>query len=154
MRALLLVAICLFAFSCKKKIDLAQYQDGQQLLTVNDVKRNGDKIKEPRIMKISTDSVFVGEEFLVKIFLEDADLKIVDAFFNCNPVASPTVDTTTYKVSGCSNGLIVKNDTILIGFSPTELGVQKFPEITILTKDKESIFRTLKYSFEYKIVTN
>jgi hypothetical protein len=67
-------------------------------------------------------------------------------------MAQRVVDTTTHKVSGCSKGLLVENDTIFIGFRPKELGVKQFPEITILTKDDEKVFRTLAYSFSYKVV--
>jgi hypothetical protein len=154
MRMLLFVLGVLLAVSCESKtgkIDLVKYQGREQLLTINDVKRNGEKLKEPRIISLSKDSILVGEELLVKIFLEEADLKLIDAFLNCKSVENPAVDTMTYKVSGCSRGLIVQNDTIFIGFHPTKSGVQKFSEITILTKDKENIFRTFKYSFEYKV---
>lgn len=153
--------ICLVAFtvvmciSCKSRtdeIDLVQYKDGEQLLTMNDVERNGEKFIAPRILRLSKDSVLAGDEMLIKIFLERDNLKLVDAFLDCKPITSPTVDTMSYKISGCSKGLIVQNDTIFIGFRPTKSGVQKFSEITILTKDRERIFRTFKYSFEYKVI--
>jgi len=148
----LLILVCLF--SCKKDVDIVQYREGQQLLTVNNLTKNGENLKSPDIGKVSKDSVSSGGELVVKIFLKDSDLKIVDAFVDCKSVENPTVDTATYKVSGCSKGLVVQNDTIFIGFRPTEPGSQEFPEITILTKDSEKIFRTLKYSFFYKVTAS
>jgi hypothetical protein len=148
----LLILVCLF--SCKKDIDLVQYREGQQLLTVNNLKKNGENLKSPDIEKVSRDSVNSGEELVVKIFLKDSYLKIVDAFVDCESVENAMVDTATYKVSGCSKGLVVQNDTIFIGFRPTEPGSQEFPEITILTKDSDKIFRTLKYSFLYKVTAS
>jgi len=107
----------------------------------------------PKIGRISKDSVVVGEEVLVKIFIEEAsDLKIVDAFFDCELVAPALVDTSTYKISGCSKGLIVENDTIVIAFEAMTPGVKEFSEITILTKDIDRVFRTFKYSFGYTVV--
>lgn len=128
---------------------MVKFQDGRQLLTVNTVKRNGEKLEEFKIKRTSSDSISVGTELLIKIFLNGTALKIVDAFVDCETVLNPSVDTTTYNVSGCSKGLIIENDTILIGFKPTETGMHTFPEITILTKDKEKTYRTYKYSFEY-----
>jgi hypothetical protein len=157
MKRILSLLIVLVGFSCgdkSGKIDLVQYQDGKQLLSVDNLKRNGEKYITPKVTRISRDSVSKGEELLVDIFLEDRDVKLIDAFIACDSSANPMVDTVDYKVSGCSTGLVVKNDTIRIGFRPTELGVQKFPEITILTRDEDKIFRTLKYSFVYKVSGN
>lgn len=101
---------------------------------------------------VSNDSVLVGNELLVKIFLESDELKLVDAFVDCKSVSDPAVDTSTYRVLGCSNRLFVQNDTVFIGFRAGKPGVQRFPDITLLTRDPEKIFRTFKYSFEYKVV--
>lgn len=152
MKFMSLGVFALVLFSCIKKVDLLQYEEGQQLLTLNNLTRYGYRIGSPLVRKISQDSILVKEELLVKIFLEKSDLEIVDAFFDCQPVTNPAVDTTTYHVRGCSKRLIVQNDTILIGFRPTELGLYEFPEITILTRDDEKIFRTYNYSFQYKVI--
>ncbi|MBT1707806.1 hypothetical protein KK062_06220 [Fulvivirgaceae bacterium PWU5] len=156
MRVFLLLITILFGVSCKNRnesIDLVEYQDGKQLLTMDKLERNGREFIIPKIHRLSKDSVLVGNELLVKIFLGRNDLDLVNAFLDCDStVVNPTVDTTTYRISGCSRGLIVQNDTILIGFHPTKPGVQRFSEITILTKDRKKVFRTLKYSFEYKVV--
>jgi hypothetical protein len=155
MRIFLLVLIVVFVFACKKrndKIDLVQYRGGQQMLTMNDLQRNGQKFIAPRIVMVSDDSVLVGNELLVKIFLDGDELELVNAFIDCRNVANPTVDTSAYKVSGCPKGLVVHNDTVFIGFRAGKPGIQKFSEITLLTKDTENIFRTFKYSFEYTVV--
>ena len=154
MKRFLLIASALLVLSCKSGNDglnLVQYREGEQLLTMNGVERNGEEFIAPRILRLSKDSVLVGEELLVKIFLNDKDIAIVDAFVDCKLVANPSVDTTTYSVSGCSRGLIVQGDTIFIGFRPSEPGVKRFSEITILTRDRARIFRTLQYSFDYKV---
>jgi len=155
MRILSIVLILIFSFSCKikgSKDFLIRYQNGRQLLTLNNTSLEGEKIETPVITKISPDSISIGEELLVKVFIKDAKLNIAEAFVDCESVENPMVDTSTYKVSGCSVGLVVQNDTIFIGFRPTEIGVKKFPEITVLTRDTSKVFRTFGYSFEYKVV--
>jgi hypothetical protein len=156
MRIFLLLLAILLGVSCGSRTqrnDLVQYQGGEQLLTMNELEKNGERFIAPRVLRLSKDSVLAGDELLVKIFLEKNDLELVDAFLDCDStVSNPTVDTATYKIRGCSKGLIVQNDTILIGFHPTNPGVQRFSEITILTKDREKVFRTFKYSFEYKVI--
>ena len=144
-------------FSCDTKSndkDVVEYGDGRQLLTVNEIKRNGEKNEVPIINLVSPDSARIGEEFLAKIFLSGADLKIAGAFVDCENVDNASVDTVTYKVSDCKNRLIVMDDTILVAFKPTTSGVRKFSEITILTRDMDKVFRTMKYSFDYNVVEN
>jgi len=48
-------------------------------------------------------------------------------------------------------GLTIKNDTILIYMTPKNPGTYKFHDITILTRDKEKVYRTQHYTFDYKI---
>jgi hypothetical protein len=102
------MTILLTIFSCDTKLtdnDLVEYVDGRQLLTLNNSNRDGSDFDEPKISKLTPDSVLIGEEFLARIFLSDTDLTITDAFVNCDNVENPSVDTITYKVSGCKNGL-------------------------------------------------
>jgi hypothetical protein len=142
-------------FSCDTKSsdkDFVEYVDGRQLLTVNGIKRNGEKNEVPRINLVSPDSARIGEEFLAKIFLSGTDLRIVDAFADCENIDNASVDTVTYKVSGCKHGLFVKDDTILVAFKPTTSGVKKFSEISILTKGADKVFRTMRYTFDYNVV--
>jgi len=152
MRSIFPAIIFISFFACKKKTDLVQYKDGHQLLTVNDLNTDGSKAQIPKIGIISPDSIVAGDELVVKIFLKDSNLKIADAFVGCENVSAQAVDTTTYKVSGCSTGLVVQNDTIFIGFRPSKLGLNEFQEITILTRDNDMVFRTIKYSFTYRVV--
>jgi hypothetical protein len=159
MNRIIFGTILLAMVSCDKKEakDFVQYTDGRQQLTVNEIKRNGDKMEKPKINLATPDSAQVGKEFLAKIFLSDTDIKIIDAFVDCENVDNASVDTVTYKVSGCKLGLIVKNDTILIAFKPTSSGVKtfsEFSEITILTRDTDDVFRTMKYTFDYKVAGN
>lgn len=157
MRHLYFVTVLSILFSCDSKSsdkDLVEYSDGKQLLTVNNVNRDGSDFNKPKIQKITPDSVRIGEEFLAKIFISDTDLVIADAFVDCDNADKASVDTLTHKISGCKNGLILKDDTILIGFRPTNAGLKKFATITILTKDKEKVFRTMEYTFDYNVVEN
>jgi hypothetical protein len=147
----------LVMFSCDTKSsdkDFVKYVNGRQLLTVNEIKRNGDKNEELRINLVTPDSARIGEEFIAKIFLSGSDFRIADAFVDCENVDNASVDTVTNKVSGCKHGLIVKDDTILVAFKPTTSGVKRFSEITILTKDTDKVLRTIKYTFDYKVVEN
>jgi hypothetical protein len=157
MRQLFFGTILLVMFSCDTKSsdkNFVEYVDGGQLLTANEIKRNGEKIEEPRINLVTPDSARIGEEFLAKIFLSGTELRIVDAFVDCENVDNASVDTVTYKISSCKHGLLVKDDTILVAFRPTTSGLKKFSEITILTKGADKVFRTMRYTFDYKVAEN
>ena len=86
---------------------------------------------DPKIEIISADTIGIGEPFLAKIFLADSDYKLIDAYFDCETVQNPTVDTvvnTTNKrkrLDGCTKGLFVDNDTIFISFTPSLPGQKK-----------------------------
>src|SRR5687768_7035124 len=76
MRQLFYGTILLVMFSCNTKSsdrDFVEYVDGRQMLTVNGIKRNGEKYEAPRINLVSPDSARIGEEFLAKIFLSATD---------------------------------------------------------------------------------
>jgi hypothetical protein len=157
------IGIILVIISCgtrTRENDIVQYKDGRQLLNLNGLKRNGEKLDEPRIEKLSPDSISIGEEFYARIYLSDKDYHIIDAYFDCEHVDNPTVDTvanTTNKfkrLDGCKKGLIVEDDTIRIYFRGGTLGIKTFEEITILTKDTQNLFRTQRYTFDYKVVLN
>jgi hypothetical protein len=157
MRQLFYVTILLLVFSCDTKSsdkNFVEYVDGRQLLTVNEIKRNGEKNEVPRIKLVSPDSARIGDEFLAKIFLSGTDLRIANAFVDCENVENASVDTVTFKVSGCKQGLIVKDDTILVAFKPTTSGLKRFSEITILTQGADKVFRIMKYTFDYNVAEN
>ena len=113
-----------------------------------------------KIQIISPDTITVGEPFLAKIFLRGRDYKLIDAYFDCKTVENPTVDTVVNtpnkrkRLDGCTKGLFVDNDTLFISFTPSVAGRKKFEEITLLTRDKEKIFRTEKYTFDYYVAEN
>ena len=161
MRRIILGTILLL-FSCDhpaQEADMVRYRDGRQLLNLNEMKRNGDPLDVPRVERISLDSIAVGEEFSAKIFLTDKNYDIVAAYYDCKNVDNPTVDTigstpNRYKLDGCKRGLMVENDTIYIYFRGGIPGSNAFEEITILTRDKQKIFRTQNYTFNYKIRSN
>jgi hypothetical protein len=140
--------------------DLVQYRHGRQVLNLNGVKRNGQKLDEFKIEKISPDSITTGQKFLAKVFFTSKDIELVAAYIDCDAVEIPTVDTlvnttNNYKrLDGCKEGLVVENDTIYIRFTAGQPGKKNFEEVTILTRDTEKVFRTQKYSFDYKVVEN
>ena len=62
MRNLSLAAILAAMLSCGDKSnnkDLVEYSDGRQLLTVNNISRDGSDFKEPKIQKI-TPTIFTS----------------------------------------------------------------------------------------------
>lgn len=144
-------------FSCdnlSNNKDFVKYVGGRQLLNINKINRDGVKIEEPKINLMISDSARIGEEFIAKIFLYGSDFEIADAFVDCENFDNPSVDTVTYKVSGCKHGLIVKDDTIFVAYRPASSGTKRFSEITILTRDADKVFRTMKYSFDYNVTEN
>lgn len=153
LRILLLSLIVLFFASCtNRKPEIVQYVNGKQLLAVNDLNKYGEEFVQPKVSKKSLDSVMSGEEFVVRIFLENSNLNLVEAFIDCDSTENPMIDTVTFKVSGCSKKLFVEDDTIYIGLRNSEPGKHSFPMITILTRDEHRIFRTCSYSFKYTVV--
>ena len=150
-RSILVLIVCLLSCTSDKSTDIVKYDGQEQLLTLSKRNRDGSKRQAPVIKRISPDSVSTGNEFLAEIFIADSTLKITNAFFECQPVQVPAVDTVTHKVRGCTKQLLIRNDTIFIGFRPTETGLKEFPVITILTMDDDNIFRTFDYRFQYVV---
>lgn len=142
------VAILVFAMSCDSSDhnNKVEYIGGRQVLSSSEIVSGNENdlvgIEAPR-------ATLIGQEFLAKVFLKDAYLELVDAFIDCDSVDQLSVDTTTYNVSGCRKGLVVKADTVRIGFRPTTTGVKDFDGITILVRDSKGIFRIIQYSFTY-----
>jgi hypothetical protein len=152
---LLIISTILLIISCDNKTkenDLLEYKDGRQLLTLNYVKRNGDSLDPIAFGLLSPNTIRVGEEFVARIFLMDSSCKIVAAYFNCNRVNNPSVDTTSLDSSGCKIRLHVEHDTIYIAFKSDTVGTKAVDPLTILTRDKEKVFRTLDYRYTMKVV--
>ena len=155
----LFFALILTTVGCQlQEQDLLRYVNGRQLLNLNGLNRNGTTIIDPTVQIIASDSIRAGDTFLAKVFLDDKHYQLIDAYFDCVEVRQPTVDTAfnasnnRKKLDGCTKGLYVENDTIYISFVPSAPGKHTFIEITILTRDTEKIFRTLKYKFHYVVV--
>ncbi len=143
-----LVAILAFTISCDSSdhTDKAEYIDGRQLLLSPETVSGSES---DLVGIIAPKTILIGQEFFANVFLKDADLELVDAFIDCDIVDQLSVDTTTYNVSGCRKGLVVKADTIRIGFRPITTGVKDFEGITILVRDSKRLFRIIRYSFTY-----
>jgi len=153
------IGICVLA-SCQQKqenVSIVEYRNGRQLLTLNNKTKNGEKLAQPSVELLAPDTIEVNEKFKAQIYLGDKNYRLIAAYFDCQLVANPTVDTVVYtandykRLDGCKKELFVKNDTIRIEFQPTTSGIKTFSEITILTLDKEQIFRTQNYSFRYYV---
>ena len=143
---------CGFPMSCEhRESNVVRYDNGHQLLSVNDLTKNGEKLDKITVRSIGSDSVLLGEEFLIKVFLDTPTFEIINAFVDCSDTPIPAVDTISYQVIGCTKSLFVKDDTGHIGFKPQKVGEGSFPSITILTRDSERIYRTFNYSFSYKV---
>lgn len=145
----LLVTI-LLTISCdsSNQNDKVEYLEGRQLLSSLEIVSGNEN---DLVGIVAPKAVSIGQEFLARIFLKDAGLDLVDAFIDCDSVAVLTVDTTTYNVNGCRKGLVVKADTIRIGFRPTTTGVKGFDGIAILVRDSKGRFRIIQYSFTYTV---
>lgn len=152
-----LLTVQLFMVACEpRNRDRAyvRYKDRKQLLTVNEIEGNGDTLQKFTTLIMAPDTVAVGEEFAAKVFLSTEYLNIADAYVNCAAIKWAAVDTMTYEIEGCEEGLVVKDDTVFIGFRAKAPGTYKFPEITILTVDPKKIFRAHKYAFSYTVKKN
>jgi len=147
---LMIFTLLIFASCAEKRFEKIQYQNGHQLLNVNSTNRNGEVI-EPVLMKaISPDTVEIGERIDVKVFLSQPNFKIVDASFDCKVSECSLADTTNNKIIGCSKGLLVENDTVRIQFNVGgDFGEKDFPEIVILSKDDENVYRYHTGTFNY-----
>ena len=140
---------------CAKSDDsILRYKNGRQLLTVNYTDEFGNKISRPEVRIISPDSIEVGEEYLVKIFLTESSEDFVLAFTDCNSTDTLSIDTVTLQIDKCQSKLFDRDDTVFLAFRPQTVGVKTFQTIKILTKDKQGVFRTLDHKFDYKVVEN
>lgn len=158
MRLTIFFTILIF-YSCERqKSDLVEYKDGRQLLSVNETDRKGNKINLPKVGVDLPEKITVGNELTVKVFLKERkDFSLIDAYYDCATVENASVDTVPNpankmkRLSGCKMGLINQNDTIYITLIPQKMGKATFNEITLLTRDKEKIYRTQKFTFEYTV---
>ena len=146
------ICIVVLLFGCRNaREDYLRYQDGRQLLTLNATDKAGEKIERPEVWIIAPDSIRAGEEFLAKLFLSETDEKITAGYTDCNFTESPSVDTTTLQIDGCKARLLVRKDTVLVAFKPQSAGIKTFQIVTLVTRDKRGIFRTIDYTFKYKV---
>jgi hypothetical protein len=145
-----------FLFGCgKSDPSLLQYRDGRQLLTLNETDETGHRISRPKVRMIAPDSIVVGEVYSTRIFLTDTDEDFIVAFTDCNMVDTLSIDTTTFQIGGvCRSKLFAQDDTVFVAFRPQSPGINTFQTIKIVTRDKYRIFRTIDYSFDYKVVDN
>lgn len=144
----------LFGLACSStsSSDYLEYINGNQLLNLNEIYRNGDKLESPEIVTIIPDSIFVDEFVKFQITLNSKAFKIAEAYYDCDSVSNPVVDTSTLKIKGCETGLLVEKDTINIHLNPVTPGMKHFNNIEILTVDNQNIYRTYKHSFTYKAI--
>ncbi|PZX56096.1 hypothetical protein LV84_02464 [Algoriphagus ratkowskyi] len=113
----IIFTLLIFASCAEKNIDKIQYQEGNQILNVNNSNRHGETIEPVLMQSISPDTVEIGEQINIKVFLSQPGFKIVDASFDCEVSDFSLADTTNNKIIGCSKGLLVENDTVRIQFN-------------------------------------
>lgn len=161
---ILFSSLAIFSCNSHSEKNLLQYEDGKQLLTLNELSINGQKLDQFSVEKIAPDTIVNGDEFRAKLFLTNKNINIVAAYFNCLPVDNPTVDTATNILNyqnECDVELPVENDTIYIAFrikTMEKFATESVPytsgPITILTKDKEMVYRTQEYKLDLVLVEN
>jgi hypothetical protein len=153
---LVLSLLIILMISCKHEIEsCVQYKDGFQLLSVNSLTKTGKHLDSVVVYTIAPDTAKFGEEFHAKVFLSNPNLKIVEAYFDCNTSNSSLADTVANDIIGCRNKFVIENDTVSIYFQPGgEHGQKEFREITILSVDNDHVYRFHKGTFKYYIPEN
>ena len=68
-----LLSISAIACTSNSNADYLEYVDGKQLLNLNDIQRNGDKLEIPEIATIIPDSIFVDDHVKIQITLNSGN---------------------------------------------------------------------------------
>lgn len=108
-------------------------------MNLNGLTRFGDSLANPKVGIEIPDSVIVGDELVATIFLEDEGFDLISAYVDCKDLTKAIVDTVSHPTGGglaewCEMELMVQNDTLYIGFRPTQPGIKPLQEITLLTR--------------------
>jgi hypothetical protein len=100
-----------------------------------------------------SDTVKIEEKVLARIYSNNSDWKIVKAYFDCEEkLKGDKVDVLNETIEGCRKELFVRNDTVIIQFTPTKLGFNHFGKIKTLMKKRSDEFKILESDFSYIVV--
>ncbi|MFC4874291.1 hypothetical protein [Negadavirga shengliensis] len=100
-----------------------------------------------------SDTVKIEEKVLARIYSNNSDWKIVKAYFECeDKLKADKVDALNETIEGCSKELFVRNDTVIIQFTPTKLGLNDFGKIKTLMKKGSDKFKVLESDFSYIVI--
>jgi len=99
------------------------------------------------------DTVNVNEKVIAKIYPNDRNWNIIKAYFDCeNNLKSNKINILDETVDGCTKELFVRNDTIIIQFVPSKVGVGEFGQIKALMKRGKDEFKVLESDFNYIVI--
>jgi len=89
----------------------------------------GTTSKDVELEVLIKDTVNVEEKVLAKVYSNNSDWKLIKAYFDCINDSISSIDFSNETIEGCSKDLFVKNDTVLIQFTPKKTGHQHFGRI-------------------------
>ncbi len=99
------------------------------------------------------DTVKVDEKVLAKVYSNNSDWKIAKAYFDCDQNNGlGKINKIDESIYGCRKELFIRDDTVLIQFTPTKLGYFNFGKITALLKNGQNGFQVLETDFSYLVV--
>ena len=113
------------------------------------------QVEPPELEVMLADTLKVNEKVLAKIFSKNNNWEIIKAYVDCEGIQDLNgIELDNEKIRGCTKELFVKNDTILIQFTPTELGPEEFGQIMVLMNKGNNEYQLVKSGFSYVVVQN
>lgn len=110
-----------------------------------------DKLRESLIIEKHGTNVELHRKLLIKIYFKERKYKILRAYIDCLE-PNREVDPISYRIKDCFKQLEIRNDTIRIVLTPTNLGKKKFEDITIVCEDQRDRISLIDTSFYYTVV--
>ncbi len=112
-----------------------------------------NQVEHVELEVLVRDTVKVEEKVLVRVYSKNIDWKIIKAYFDCQDKLEPNkIDLLNETIEGCNKELFVKDDTILIQFTPAKSGYQEFGKIKALMKKGTHEYKVLESGFSYVVV--
>ncbi len=101
---------------------------------------------------LGDDTIKISQKATFRLVLNDHNLKIKKAYFDCTIESDLQIDEVNYVLSNCIKELFINQDTIIIQLTPTAVGKKKFQEITVLAVDENDFISIHQGSFEYFVL--
>jgi hypothetical protein len=152
----------LVLFSCSSKQDaignkttengVVKYIDGYQILSVNNLTKEGRFLDTIKVLSSASDSLDMGKAYHIKVFLSSPEVKVAYAYWNADINEKSTVDTTSGTVNALKGTVFrIKDDTVQVNFTVGGLqpGPEEFKVITVISVDKEKVYRYHNGSIRY-----